>query len=269
MFSTYMTDYVPAVMKEVLGLYDVDGVYTNAWPPLGSIPRCACGVCRTLPPHGTLEHWEAFNRRTIELWRLYDGLAKAKKPSLFYFGNLGGGVRSTADLVSLGELADWFPVRQPGPRRRRHPDLGLRDAGPRLPRRAAGQDGDQRHRRVVDRRAALAQRPQGDPRSAHVDERDGGLGDGAVSPHHRRRNRPRRGPARPRAGASILRLARAAPAPLHQPPLHRVHRRRHGPARPVVPYTAGGLDDAAVPERPLSGADSKAASCSTSCTSCS
>ena len=114
MFSTYMTDYVPAVMKEVLGQYDVDGVYTNAWPPLGSIPRCACGVCRTLPPHGTLEHWEAFNRRTIELWRLYDGLAKAKKPSLFYFGNLGGGVRSTADLVSLGELADWFQCDNQG-----------------------------------------------------------------------------------------------------------------------------------------------------------
>ena len=114
MFSTYMTDYVPAMMKEVLGQYDVDGVYTNAWPPLGAIPRCACGVCRTLPPHGTLEHWEAFNRRTIELWRLYDGLAKAKKPSLFYFGNLGGGVRSTADLVSLGELADWFQCDNQG-----------------------------------------------------------------------------------------------------------------------------------------------------------
>ncbi len=146
------------------------------------------------------------------------------------------------------------PVRQPGPRRRRHADLGLRDAGTRLPRRAAGQDGDQRHRRVVDRRAALAQRPQGDPRSAHVDERDGGLGDGAVSPHHRRRNRPRRGPARPRAGAPVLRLARAAPAALHQPPLHCVDRRRHGPARPAVPRAAGGIDDAAVPERPLSGA---------------
>jgi len=114
MFSTYMTDYVPAVMKEVLGLYDVDGVYTNAWPPLAAIPRCACAVCRTLPPHGTLEHWEAFNRRTIELWRLYDGLAKTKKPSLFYFGNLGGGVRSTADLVSLGELAHWFQCDNQG-----------------------------------------------------------------------------------------------------------------------------------------------------------
>jgi len=114
MFSTYMTDYVPAVMKEVLGKYDVDGLYTNGWPPLGSFPRCACSVCRTLPPSGTPAYWDRFNARTIELWRLYDGLAKTKNPSLFYFGNLGGGVRSTADLVSLGDLAQWFQCDNQG-----------------------------------------------------------------------------------------------------------------------------------------------------------
>lgn len=114
MFSTYMTEYVPAVMKEVLGLYAVDGLYTNGWPPLGSFPRCGCGVCRTLPPSGTPAYWDRFNARTIELWRLYDGLAKTKSPSLFYFGNLGGGVRSTADLVALGDQAQWFQCDNQG-----------------------------------------------------------------------------------------------------------------------------------------------------------
>jgi hypothetical protein len=114
MFTGYMTDYMPAIMKEITAQYAVDGLYTNAWPPLGALPRCACDVCRTLPPHGTLAHWEAFNRRTEELWRLYDGIAKAKAPSLFYFGNLGGGVRSSADLVTLGELADWFQCDNQG-----------------------------------------------------------------------------------------------------------------------------------------------------------
>ena len=33
---------------------------------------------------------------------------KEKKASNFYFANLGGGIRSTADLVKLGELCEWF-----------------------------------------------------------------------------------------------------------------------------------------------------------------
>ena len=36
MFTTYMTDYMPAIMREVNSLYDVDGLFTNAWPPLGA-----------------------------------------------------------------------------------------------------------------------------------------------------------------------------------------------------------------------------------------
>ena len=39
MFTTYMTEYMPAIMREVNSLYDVDGLYTNAWPPLGSLRR--------------------------------------------------------------------------------------------------------------------------------------------------------------------------------------------------------------------------------------
>ncbi len=53
MFSTYMDDYVPAIMREVNSLYDVDCFYTNGWPPLGSLPDCHCGVCSKLPPTGT------------------------------------------------------------------------------------------------------------------------------------------------------------------------------------------------------------------------
>ena len=38
MFSRYMDDYVPDIMREVNSLYDVDCFYTNGWPPLGSLP---------------------------------------------------------------------------------------------------------------------------------------------------------------------------------------------------------------------------------------
>ena len=114
MFSTYMTDYMPAIMREINSLYDVDGLFTNAWPPLGAMPVCYCDQCRKLPRAGTLAYWDEFNDRTMYLWKLYDSIAKQKKPSNFYFANLGGGIRSTANLVELGEICEWFQCDNQG-----------------------------------------------------------------------------------------------------------------------------------------------------------
>jgi hypothetical protein len=114
MFSTYMTDYIPAIMREINSSYDVDGLFTNAWPPLGSLPVCHCAICRELPPSGTLEYWDKFNERTIFLWKLYDSIAKEKYAGNFYFANLGGGIRCSANLVELGELCEWFQADNQG-----------------------------------------------------------------------------------------------------------------------------------------------------------
>ena len=114
MFTTYMTDYMPAIMREVNSLYDVDGLFTNAWPPLGSLPVCYCEQCRNLPAPGSIAYWEKFNERTVSLWKLYDSIAKEKRPANFYFANLGGGIRSTADLVKLGEICEWFQCDNQG-----------------------------------------------------------------------------------------------------------------------------------------------------------
>jgi Hypothetical glycosyl hydrolase 6/Beta-galactosidase trimerisation domain len=114
MFTSYMTDYMPAIMREINSLYDVDGMFTNAWPPLGNMPVCHCDQCRKLPQPGTLDYWEKFNERVIYLWKLYDSIAKEKKPSNFYFANLGGGIRSTANLIQLGEICEWFQCDNQG-----------------------------------------------------------------------------------------------------------------------------------------------------------
>src|SRR3954453_15341529 len=114
MFTSYMTDYMPAIMKEINALYDVDGLFTNAWPPLGALPVCHCEQCKNLPQAGTIDYWEKFNERTVYLWKLYDSIAKEKSASNFYFANLGGGIRSTADLVKLGELCEWFQCDNQG-----------------------------------------------------------------------------------------------------------------------------------------------------------
>ena len=160
MFSTYMTDYMPAIMKEINSLYDVDGLFTNAWPPLGSMPVCRCAECRKLPAPGTLDYWEKFNQRIVYLWKLYDSIAKEKKAIQLFlresrrrdsFHGRPGAARRTLRVV---------PMRQPGSRRRRYAHLGMQPAGPRLQRRAEGEDGYQRHSRLVHRRSPLAQRLQ-------------------------------------------------------------------------------------------------------------
>ena len=114
MFTSYMTDYMPAIMREINSLYDVDGLFTNAWPPLGRMPVCYCEQCKKLPAPGTIEYWEKFNERTVYLWKLYDSIAKEKKKENFYFANLGGGISSTANLVQLGELCEWFQCDNQG-----------------------------------------------------------------------------------------------------------------------------------------------------------
>jgi hypothetical protein len=108
MFSTYFTEHIPAIMREVNSRYDVDGIFTNGWPPLGRLPECRCDNCKKLAPGGTVEYWDQFNARVIELWNLYDGIAKEKKPDNLYFGNLGGSIRCTANLKTLGDKTYWF-----------------------------------------------------------------------------------------------------------------------------------------------------------------
>jgi hypothetical protein len=114
MFSTYMDDYVPAIMREVNSLYDVDCFYTNGWPPIGSLPECHCAICSKLPPNNTTAYWHAFNDRLVDLWHKYDAIAKEKKPDSFFFANLGGNVHAGANLDRLSKTAAWFQADNQG-----------------------------------------------------------------------------------------------------------------------------------------------------------
>jgi hypothetical protein len=78
------------------------------------LPVCHCEQCRTLPTPGTIAYWERFNERTMLLWKMYDSIAKEKSPSNFFFANLGGGVRSSANLVELGKVCEWFQCDNQG-----------------------------------------------------------------------------------------------------------------------------------------------------------
>ena len=114
MFSSYMDDYVPAIMREINSLYDVDCFYANGWPPLGNLPDCHCAICNKLPPSGTPAYWRVFTDRVLELWSKYDTIAKEKKPDSFFFANSGGNVRGGPNLDRLGKTAVWFQADNQG-----------------------------------------------------------------------------------------------------------------------------------------------------------
>jgi hypothetical protein len=108
-----MTDYFPAVMREVISRYDVDAHYSNGWPSF-SLPVCYCNICRQLPPPKTPAYWDKFNERVTYLWKLYNSIAQEKKAESFYFLNMGGGIHSTPNLAELGETCHWFQADNQG-----------------------------------------------------------------------------------------------------------------------------------------------------------
>lgn len=112
-FSPYFSEQTPAIMREVNARYDIDGLYTNGWPNF-HVPRCYCDICRRIGEPDSLEYHKRYMDRAVELWRLYDRIAKEKSPDNLFFGNLGGGVRSGLDLKRLGAAAEWFNADNQG-----------------------------------------------------------------------------------------------------------------------------------------------------------
>jgi hypothetical protein len=113
MFTDYMTEHVPALMREVNSRYDMDAHYTNGWPSFG-LPVCYCDVCRKLPPPRTPAYWDKFNERVIALCKLYGSIAREKKATSFYMSNLGGGIHASPNLAQLGEISAWFQADNQG-----------------------------------------------------------------------------------------------------------------------------------------------------------
>jgi hypothetical protein len=114
MFSSYFTDYIPAIMREVNSRYEVDGIFTNGWPPLGHFPDCVCDRCKDEAAPGTLAYWDRYNERTVYLWKLYDGIAKEKKRENLFFANLGNAIRGGPNLKEIGSIAYWFNADNQG-----------------------------------------------------------------------------------------------------------------------------------------------------------
>ena len=238
MFTTYMTDYMPAIMKEINSLYDVDGLFTNAWPPLGSLPVCHCEQCRTLPPPGTIAYWERFNERTIypvEAVRLAS--PKRRSPSNFYLReSRRRRPHRRANLVELGEVCEWFQCDNQGRGGDDTPIWGCALQG----RVCNAVQSGKMATNVTGAWSTGAARWRNvhkSPEEARMWMNET-LASGMVPYHHIVGGETGLGEDRrsARAGAAVLQLDGEARAALRQQPVDRDHRRRDGPADAAVPH---------------------------------
>jgi hypothetical protein len=105
------------VTKEIVSLYQVDGIFSNRWEGSG---MCYCEHCqqnfkaatglelpRTNDPQNPSRRayivWR--QQRLFELWRLWDSEIRKINPAARYIPNTGGGALSDLDMQRIGELA--------------------------------------------------------------------------------------------------------------------------------------------------------------------
>ncbi len=129
MFSPYYTEQMPAIYREIGKRYAVDSFFTNGWPSTGALGVCYCESCQKVyrekvggvPPEQTdatnplyRRYYAVFMDRLLEVWRLWDAVARESRPDAVYVGNLGGGIRVVKDLARIGQVAGWFNADHQG-----------------------------------------------------------------------------------------------------------------------------------------------------------
>jgi Hypothetical glycosyl hydrolase 6 len=129
MFSTYFTEQMPAIYREINARYRPDGFFTNGWPSTGSLGVCYCPNCLKLyrertggvPPAHTdassrvyRKYYELYMDRVAEIWRQWELAVREPNPDSVYVGNLGGGMSTVKDLKRFGEMAAWFNADHQG-----------------------------------------------------------------------------------------------------------------------------------------------------------
>ncbi|HXE08186.1 MAG TPA: alpha-amylase family protein [Acidobacteriaceae bacterium] len=105
-FGGSFTELQPAIMREVMSRYEIDGLYMNGWPTEQS---CWCENCRKIGEPRSPEYRAALLHGAIELIGTYTQIATDKHPDNFYSCNLGGGLmESGLDQWELTRGALWY-----------------------------------------------------------------------------------------------------------------------------------------------------------------
>lgn len=113
----YNFEFMTEVIREIMTLYRVDGIFANRWSGSG---MCYCEHCRRTfreycgldlprtddprdPSRRQYILWR--QQRLFELWRLWDGEIRRINPNACFIPNTGGGALSELDMKTVGELA--------------------------------------------------------------------------------------------------------------------------------------------------------------------
>jgi Hypothetical glycosyl hydrolase 6/Beta-galactosidase trimerisation domain len=123
MFSTYFTEQMPAIYREIAQRYAPECFYTNGWPGTQALEVCYCANCREIyrektggvPPQGTdprnpvyRKYYEIYMGRIAEVWKKWEDTIRETDGKSGYVGNLGGGIRTVKNVKQLSDLAQWF-----------------------------------------------------------------------------------------------------------------------------------------------------------------
>jgi hypothetical protein len=113
----YNFEFMTEVTREIMSLYQVDGVFSNRWSGSG---MCYCEHCRRNfaadsglelprtndpadPRRRAYILWR--QKRLFELWHLWDAVIQKINPAACYIPNTGGGALSDLDMKEIGALA--------------------------------------------------------------------------------------------------------------------------------------------------------------------
>jgi hypothetical protein len=122
LFSSYFTEQMPAIYRELSDRYAPDAFYTNGWPGTDAPGVCYCQNCQKVyreQTGGTPREWpdarsdvyrkyyEVYMDRVARVWALWQTTSTEKTSNSVYAGNLSG-IRAVKNVNRLGKEAAWF-----------------------------------------------------------------------------------------------------------------------------------------------------------------
>ncbi len=113
-FSDYHERQVPAVMREIGSLYDVDGFFTNSWPGTGIQRPCYCVNCQRLGKRSSAQLQQQYQERIVSLCRGLATVAKEKQSGRVYNVNIEGGINAVQSIRKLAEVGEWLTADHQG-----------------------------------------------------------------------------------------------------------------------------------------------------------
>jgi hypothetical protein len=114
LFSDYRNEQIPKIARELIAMYDVDGIFTNSWPDAGRPYLCNCENCRKEGPLKGKELHERFLNRKLEICGILNSVVKEKRKDCVYNVNIAGSIGAVQNLKKIGDLAEWVNADHQG-----------------------------------------------------------------------------------------------------------------------------------------------------------